>query len=494
MLKSSSSAGSVSRNLSFVKQYYKKPMTLVVAILYVVLIIGQVMMSSAFSDFYDVLSGSVQQITETLKQTNEDIAASSEAAEEAGDENAKAEAADAAENVEQVEISVDEINELIESSKESTSRSYSISIVLNCIIAVCIFMIFLFSISPSGGPTIFFSILHVLSVIQLIITSLGAILFALVGVLFIFSTKSIMGSSDIMSAENTEALTRNIEALRTTFIILFLIAFAIIALYLYYINAQTAFLKSVTLTCKNPQLKSKGAVPYGNISMVFGVIMLIVVVISYLLSGSGSETSSDESFGDLFVTLPAFQDLFDSLKEKLTDVFSKMNTATMVMNISNALALICIGFVAKGWEKFAKQNADLLFESVGAGARFSDNSPMPTFNSNTRASHDARQQSQPYLIGEETDPNKKSSYIPEELQNDYQEPAMFGQQGGQPGFGGNPYGGAPFGQQGGQPGFGGDPYGQPPADPFAAQPPMGGNPYGDPYNPGGPGGYNSGMM
>ncbi len=431
----SSSGSTVSRHLAVVKKYFKKPMTLVIAILSLVTIVAQFMMTTAAS-----------KITPELTSMLSALGASG------------------------VEVTTE------------TSTSNPLSFIISAVITLCLFMIFVFSVMPNGGPTIWFSILHALSVIQLILNAIGALFVVVLEIVFIFATPTLVNfianSSEegaSMTPEQIEAITRDVSSFRVTLLIMLLVTVIIYGVYLYYLNSQTAFLKSVTLTCKNPQLKSKGAVPYGNLSIVFGVISLVGVVIFYLMVGNPDssvlaemdiETPVDFSF------------------------INKIVTPILIYSVTNALYISLRGSFAKGWAKFAKDNEDLVYESVGSSTRLSDVSPIPTYKSSNRASNEARQQSQPYLTGEEEDPNKKSSYIPEELQTDYsQEPQMYGQQNYGGDMYGNPYGGQPqnpYGAQGnpygGQPGFGGDPF---------AQSPMGGS---NPYGGGQGGGYNNGMM
>ena len=437
-ISTAASGSGVSRNLAIVKQYFKKPMTLVVAILSLVTLVSQYMFSSATEKMGDQFAKAIQSMGEGMDQVT-----------------------------------------------VTSGGGNSFEYLISGIITVCLFMIFISSLAPKGGPTIWFTVLHVLSVLELIFTALSALLVVVVEIVFIFSSSTLvtyMVNNDIagmgsMTEEQIEALGRNVASFRITLLVLLGVTLLIYAIILYYINSQTAFLKSVTLTCRNPQLKSRGAVQYGNISLALGVFQLVCIVIVYLMIGN----TDTNAINDMEINFS-----FD---------FSPIMKPYLIYSISTALYIVLRGYFAKGWADFAKENEDYVYEAVGASTRHSDASPIATFKSTQRKAQDARQQSQPYLIGEEEDPNKKSSYIPEELQNDYPEQPqpMYGQQGFSDPFAPNPYGN-PY-QQGGQPPFGGQPgFG---GDPFA-QSPMGGNPYGgnpyggNPYDQGG--GYNNGMM
>ena len=437
----SSSGSNISRNLAIVKKYFKKPMTLVIAILSLVTLVSSFMLTVATNKIMPDLQSLATALGESTVETT------------------------------------------------TTTSANPLSFLISAVVTLCIFMIFVFSVTPNGRPTIWFQILHALSVIQLIINALAAILVVVLEIVFIFATPTLVnflagsGGEDAqtkLTPEQIESITRAVSSFRITLLIMLLVTIIIYGIYLYYVNAQTAFLKSVVLTCKNPMLKSKGAVSYGTWSLVFGVLALIGTVIFYLMVGNPNSSI----FTDMDIDVPI--DI---------SFINKIVTPYLIYSVSSALYISLRGVFAKGWAAFAKENEDFVFESVGAGNRVSDASPMPTYKSSGRSSHEARQQSQPYLIGEEQDPNKKSSYIPEELQQDYsQEPQMY-QQGGNP-YGGAPYGngGAPYAPQGGQPGFGGDPFAQ--ADPFAQSPMGGSNPYGGQGGQGGGynNGYNNGMM
>ena len=438
MSSSAFSGSSAPINQRFVKQYFKSPVTLVIAILSLISLLSQFMISSAAGKLASQIASATGQ-----------------------------------------------------SGLEDSVSGSPVSYILSAVVTACIFLIFFMSMAPGGNPGIWFSTLHILSVLQLIFTALGALFAFVIQIVLIFSTSmlvqflagSSIGNFSEMTEEQQETISRTVASFRSTFLIILVVSMVIFGLVLYYINAQTAFLNSVTLTCKNPMLKSKGAATYGSFSIIIGLLQLISVVIFYLTVG-GEDTSAMSDLG-----IPTSID------------FSSFTKPYLIYAISNALYIVVRGYFAKGWDKFVKENEGNVYETAGAGSgtRLSDVAPMPTYKSTTRASSDARQQSQPYLIGEEEDKNKKSSYIPEELQTDYNaEPQMYGG-GQQPGMDpyGNPYGN-PYGQQ--QPPMGADPFAAPP-DPYAQNPygqqqnPYGQNPYGgNPYNNGGQGGYNNGMM
>lgn len=401
------------RNLTVVKNYFKKPLTLIVAILSLVTLIVTVVVNSK--------SGALM-------------------ASAANYFDMELEPSGAGENI--------------------------ISYLISGIVIACIFMIFFLSCnsSPSVSPSPFFGILHVLSLIELIVTAIGAALIVIVTAIF-----AVTGSSMIESAlgeDASEELLRNINSYKITIIVVLAIMIAIIVLALCYVNSQTAFLKSCQRSCKEPLMMKKGAKTYGNLSIVLAILQLIIAVVCFLFFNT-----SDMS------TLP-----FDDELKSYLNVY-------LVYFVASIVRLLLIGVVASGYHKCAVENET--YQVSAAAARAPEVNPIPTYRADTRSSNNAVRQSQPYLYGEEenTDPNKKSQYIPEELQQDaqpqydpqmnpYEAPMQYDPQYGQgsdsytqP----NPYGqndmygqGIPYGQ--------GDPYGQPMQNPNS-------------HNP-----YNNGMM
>lgn len=344
-----------------------------------------------------------------------------------------------------------------------------LSIIISGVVILCFFMIYFFSLSSSGNPYPFFKTLHVMSVIELVLCSIISVLSVVVGLIAIFASNSLLAQMPEASIDPTQA-DKFIEIYRVTLIIMLVVMVAILALFLFFINSQTAFLKSCARSCREPSLFTKGAKPFGVLSILSALLQLVGVVVLYLLFSGSSEVLAD--YG-LDLTSLSFPKTF------------------ILLSVLSAAVTMLKGILAQGWVKFAEENRSFVdsYNVSAAASRSPEANPISTFNSNTRRSNDAVTQSQPYLYGEEEnqDSNKKSSYIPEELQNDY--PQQFDQLQ-------NPFA---MPMQYGQPQdpFGGDPFAmpmQPPMqnDPFA-QSPMG-NPYGQPPMPNDQNPYNNGMM
>ena len=366
------------------------------------------------------------------------------------------------------------INSFLSSNQiayEMSSPNMVLTFLISGICAACFFMIYFSSAAPSGNPSIFFTVLHVISVIELIglaIIALMTTIFGLVAILSVNTVITFLGNNvEGMENLNVEEISRNIAAYKTSMFLSLGVWVALCAFFLVYVNAQTAFLKSCKRSCKEPSLFSKGANTFGNFSMIFALIQLVFVVVAYL-----SFNSTDSSTDSASISID----------------FSSFTTIMLAYTLCNAIALFLKGSLAKNWVAFAKENE--VYVPAAAASRSPEANPIATYKATTRRSNDAIKQSQPYLYGEEEnkDPNKKSSYIPEELQNDYPEPYDQQPQGGMmndPFMSGDPFSGDPFGQ---------DPFAQSPMGNPYGQPPMG-SPYGrPPMNPNGGNPYNNGMM
>ncbi|MBQ3968908.1 MAG: hypothetical protein II685_00310 [Clostridia bacterium] len=411
-----SSSSIYTHNLNTVKVYFRKPMALIISILSLVTLVLQFLVNSkATTAITDGMS-------EYFKQNN------------------------------------------IAYTPEASSNVLSYLITGICI--ACFFMIYFSSATPNGNPSIFFAVLHALSVIELLLYAIASILIVVVGLISILSIDTVItyavNNMEGFENINQEELSRQIESFRPTLFLALGIIVVILAIVLVYVNAQTAFLKSCKRSCKEPSLFYKGAKTFGNLSMVAALLQLVCIVIAYLA--------------------------LTSVETEMPVDFSNFSTPMLAASACGAITTLLKGSFCKKWEPYAKENDNSDYVAAAAAARSPEANPIATFKATTRRSNDAVKQSQPYLYGEEpnNDPNKKSSYIPEELQNDYQ-PQFDQNQGGMMG---DPFRGDPFAQPPMQP-MGGDPFA---GDPFA-QSPMGGNPYGQsPMDPNGGNPYNNGFM
>lgn len=414
-----SAGSSLARNLNVVKMYFKKPLALVISVLSLLSLVLNYMYASKAID--PIAEGLSKYISNILK----------------------------------VDITISPPNLIL-------------LFLVAGICSACIFMIYLFSNNGSGNPSIFFTVLHSISVVELIVSAIIAIIFNIFLLLSLLSVETVVkfliNNVDQLNNLDVEEISRKIEAYKTSGFIVLAISIALSVFFLVYVNSQTSFLKSCKRSCKEPSVHYKGASTFGNLSMVFALIQLVFVVVAYL----------------------TFNDAETADQTSMTIDFSSFSSIMILATVCNGVCLFFEGSFAKNWEPFAKENENYMPST--AATRSPEANPMPTYKATTRRANDAIKQSQPYLYGEEpnNDPTKKSAYIPEELQNDYPEP-QYQQppQGGMmdPFMGSDPFAGDPFGQ---------DPFAQSPmGNPYA---PMG-NPYGQPpMDPNGGNSYNNGMM
>ena len=303
-------------------------------------------------------------------------------------------------------------------------------------------------------------LIHNIPFYSLIIVIMGLVSILSIDTVVKYMVENVSGFESI----NVDELERNVTSFKPTLFLILGITVVILAIVLVYINAQTAFLKSCTRSCREPSLFTKGAKTYGNLSIVMALLQLVLIVMVYF-------------------TLKDAETVANTGLNMNLDLNSIM-MPFLVYYLLTAVTTFLKGTFAKGWEPFAKENEDYVYAAASSASHTPEANPIATYKSTTRRSNEAIKQSQPYLYGEEpnNDPNKKSSYIPEELQNDY--PPQYDQQP----MGNDPFMGDPFAQPM-QP-MGSDPYAP---DPFA-QSPMG-NPYGQPpMDPNSQNPYNNGFM
>ena len=344
------------------------------------------------------------------------------------------------------------------SNMSGSNAGNIIALIVSGIAVLCYFMIYFMSknSNPKISPAPFFTVLHVFSVIELVAVAIATLLTVIATVLLAIAGFS--GSDDSVFGTATYY--------KTTIIISLIIFIAIFLILFFFFNSQTAFLKSCKRSCSEPMIQKKGANTYGTFCLIVAVLYLVGIVIALLVLNSISDIIGNE-----------FTELTSLLE---------VSTLSIVSSILIPVNYIIRGIIAKNYDKYATENAEYAYAYAASAAatRSPEANPIATFNAGTRSSRDAVQQPQPYLYGEEEDTsaNKKSQYIPKELQEDYPQQQFDPQQ--------NPYG-VPmqFDPQFSQP----DPYGGMQQDPFM-QPTMG-NPYSQPIqDPNSQNPYNNGMM
>lgn len=354
-----------------------------------------------------------------------------------------------------------------------------VAFLITGVTVLCFFMIYFFShtSNPSISPYLPFKILHIFSVVELVLGALGGV------ILLIFTVVLAFSSASAFQGTAGSELGTYFDAFKVTIIVFMIIVLAVYVLYLFFLNSQTAFLKSCERSCNEPMIQKKGAKTYGTLSIIFGVISMVGVVLSFL--------SKDYSVNSIKDAIALFIIPITGNSEELADALSPLSTVMTIASVSSmltALSLFVRGIIARGYHNYASENAEYVYAAASAARRAPEANPIATYKADQRVSNNAIHQSQPYLYGEEEENNnepKKSQYIPKELQEDYPQQQQFDPQQ-------QPFG-VPmqFDPQFNQP----DPYGMPQQDPYM-QPMMGGNPYGGQpvQNPDSPTPYNNGMM
>lgn len=409
------------RNLIIVKSYFKKPMALVIGLISLIMFVLSIISSVQAQQM-------AQEISSTFNMS-EDISVG--------------------------------------------TNSNILSFIISGVVVLCLLMIYCMSLSPNlkSSPAPFFSILHVFSCIAMVITIIATFLWAIITIVFIVNGKTlceeiVKALTEQGLAISSQNLLEMIEAFRVSFIIFSLFILVVLILSVFYYTNQTTFLKSCKRSCKEPALQKKGASAYGNFSIVLAILQLVMFVVMFLLVKMATSTD-DDSLSSLFGTA------------SLSSVIGVGIVTTLLQPIQQLL----IGVYAKGYAKHVDENAQYsyAYAAASAASRGPEVNPIATFTTETRKSNSAIKQNQSYLYGEEepaANEHKKSAYIPEELQEDYQPEQQFDPQQ-------NPYGmPMQFDPQFGQP----DPY----ASAIPPQPMGGfGQTYQDPdnQNP-----YNNGMM
>lgn len=309
----------------------------------------------------------------------------------------------------QTTAALNEFAALMSTEAEITDMSGNVfSYLISGIAILCFFMIYMFSKTDKGSPAPFFTVLHVFSVLQLVGSSILAIGWVILCIVLIANTESIINAVAEMFpgifSMDTAQMQNIVDSFKGTIVILLVISIIAFALSLFFINSQTAFLKSCKRSCKEPSLFTKGAKPYSILCFVGAVAQLVLMVMSFLLATS---LGGDESEMVTSITVSSMTSLIP--------------TTSLILLILGPINLFLRGTLASGWIKFAAENESFVYAAAAAATRSPELNPIATYKSVERSSNNAIRQNQAYLYGEEenNDPAKKSSYIPEELQQDY---------------------------------------------------------------------------
>lgn len=216
----------------------------------------------------------------------------------------------------------------------SSISSSLVSLAISALPVTAFFLIYFKSKNPdpASNPSAGFTILWVLSIIGLVGLSIGA-LFCILGVLaltFVF----------FLNTNATSDIEFGVGLL--IFILIFVLVFMGVALF--YQISQLRFYSSVRKSTQGLALESKGAAPYGVLAIIFGIIsgfgVLSVFSIPSIMQtfSQSANLSGQEAY------------IFNSI----TDYVSNLATFSTIINLLAAVQSILIGVVAFGYNTYIK--------------------------------------------------------------------------------------------------------------------------------------------
>lgn len=184
---------------------------------------------------------------------------------------------------------------------------------------------------PASNPSAGFTILWVLSIIGLVGLSIGAVFCILGFIALIFLLYSFAGPpSDTATV--------------TAFIIFLLILLLVcMGVALFYQISQLRFYSSVRKSTQGLALESKGAAPYGVLAIIFGImsgfgVLSVFSIPSIMQSFMSANLSGQEAY------------IFTSI----TDYVSNLATFSTIINLLVAVQSILTGVVAFGYNTYIK--------------------------------------------------------------------------------------------------------------------------------------------
>lgn len=215
----------------------------------------------------------------------------------------------------------------------SSIFSSLVSLVISALPVTAFFLIYFKSKNPdpASNPSAGFTILWVLSIIGLVGLSIGALFCILGFIALIFLLYSFAGSpSD--------------TATGTAFIIFLLILLLVcMGVALFYQISQLRFYSSVRKSTQGLALESKGAAPYGVLAIIFGImsgfgVLSVFSIPSIMQTFANANLSGEEAY------------IFTSV----TDYVSNIATFATIINLLVAVQSILIGVVAFGYNTYIK--------------------------------------------------------------------------------------------------------------------------------------------
>lgn len=281
------------QNIDIVKNYFKKPLVLAVAIVAALSVVA----STIFS-FY--VNNSVTSLLNTLSDV------------------------------------------MTESDFYFQPTGYNVSSIFSSLVSLAIsalpvtgfFLIYFKSKNPdpASNPSAGFTILWVLSIIGLVGLSIGA-LFCVLGVLALTFLL-------FLNTNSTSDIEFGVGLL--IFVLIFVLVFMGVALF--YQISQLRFYSSVRKSTQGLALESKGAAPYGVLAIIFGIISGFGVLSVFSIPSIMQTFSQSANFSE--------QEAY--IFTSITDYVSNLATFSTVINLLAAVQSILIGVVAFGYNTYIK--------------------------------------------------------------------------------------------------------------------------------------------
>lgn len=216
----------------------------------------------------------------------------------------------------------------------SSIFSSLISLAISALPVTAFFLIYFKSKNPdpTSNPSAGFTILWVLSIIGLVGLSIGAVFCILGFIALIFLLYSFAGTPSDMETG-------------TVFIIFLLILLLVcMGVALFYQISQLRFYSSVRKSTQGLALESKGAAPYGVLAIIFGIMSCFGVLSVFSIPSimqtfsQSANLSGQEAY------------IFTSI----TDYVSKIAAFSTIINLLVAVQSILTGVVAFGYNTYIK--------------------------------------------------------------------------------------------------------------------------------------------
>lgn len=216
----------------------------------------------------------------------------------------------------------------------SSIFSSLVSLAISALPVTAFFLIYFKSKNPdpTSNPSAGFTILWVLSIIGLVGLSIGA-LFCVLGVLALTFLL-------FLNTNSTSDIEFGVGLL--IFVLIFVLVFMGVALF--YQISQLRFYSSVRKSTQGLALESKGAAPYGVLAIIFGIISGFGVLSVFSIPSIMQTFSQSANFSG--------QEAY--IFTSIIDYVSNIATFATIINLLVAVQSILIGVVAFGYNTYIK--------------------------------------------------------------------------------------------------------------------------------------------